>query len=70
MIKETHGKMKQFIKKRIKFRKFPNKKSINVYVLEEANKLLNQKIQYSVLDGESDDTTSEEDEEQGYKRQK
>lgn len=62
--------MKQFIKKRIKFRKFPNKKSINVYVLEEANKLLNQKIQYSVLDGESDDTTSEEDEEQGYKRQK
>lgn len=41
MIKETHGKMKQFIKKRIKFRKYPNKKSINVYVLEEANKLLN-----------------------------
>lgn len=63
-IEEAKGKMKKFIKKRIKFRKYPHKRAVNVYVIDnsDAGTRFQTEENETLLFGDSNDEDEEDDE--------
>ena len=59
-IEQAKGKIKKFIKKKIKFRKYPNKRGVNVYVLDDGSgNVIKNEDGVEEVDEESEDDESE-----------
>ncbi len=59
-IEQAKGKIKKFIKKKIKFRKYPNKRGVNVYVLDDGSgNVIKNEDGVEEVDEESEDNESE-----------
>jgi hypothetical protein len=59
-IEQAKGKIKKFIKKKIKFRKYPHKRGVNVYVLDDGSgNVIKNEDGVQELDEESEDDESD-----------
>lgn len=59
-IEQAKGKIKKFIKKKIKFRKYPHKRGVNVYVLDDGSgNVIKNEDGVEEIDEESEDDESE-----------
>ncbi len=59
-IEQAKGKIKKFIKKKIKFRKYPQKRGVNVYVLDDGSgNVIKNEDGVEEVDEESEDDESE-----------
>lgn len=59
-IEQAKGKIKKFIKKKIKFRKYPHKRGVNVYVLDDGSgNVIKNEDGVDEVDEESEDDESE-----------
>jgi len=59
-IEQAKGKIKKFIKKKIKFRKYPHKRGVNVYVLDDGSgNVIKNEDGVEEVDEESEDDESE-----------
>jgi hypothetical protein len=59
-IEQAKGKIKKFIKKKIKFRKYPHKRGVNVYVLDDGSgNVIKNEDGVQEIDEESEDDESD-----------
>lgn len=61
-IEQAKGKMKKFIKKKIKFRKYPHKRGVNVYILDDGtgNIIKNETAEGQEIEDDSVEEDSDE----------